>query len=144
MAEAPPIHDLYWRSIEPTQTEGLLRWPILRRSDHLLRCFALAEALQVSPQADPTMRRRALADEVWALLQGAVEFRWHDLRQDSPSQGVQFRLRRDEPTLLLVPFGVAFGFRALEGPALLVRLASHEHGEGPEDEIMPWQEQETA
>ena len=32
----------------------------------------------------------------------------------------------NEPTLVLVPFGVAFKVRAMDGPSQLLRLSTHE------------------
>jgi dTDP-4-dehydrorhamnose 3,5-epimerase-like enzyme len=83
-----------------------------------------------------------VADEVWVLLEGEVEFVWHDLRQDYPSCGVWHRITRAEPTLVLAPFGVAFGVRALGGPALLLRLTTHADDDiaSEGDQTLPWEE----
>jgi hypothetical protein len=45
-----------------------------------------------------------------------------------------------EPTIVLAPFGVAFGARALDSPALLLRLATHDDHEHEGDQALPWEE----
>lgn len=121
-----PIHDLYVRQLEPRAQGDLQLLPLLRYSDHLLRRFGLAELHRLRRQGERPPQVRAVADEVWALVSGSVRFIWRDQRESSPTRGAHYELTCDRPTLVLAPFGVAFGFRALEGPAELVRLATHE------------------
>lgn len=121
-----PIHDLFIRQLEPEQQGELRVLPLLRYSDHLLRRFGLAELHRLAQQAARPMQLRPAADELWALVQGSVRFTWRDERASSPTRGADYELTCDQPTLVLAPFGVAFGFQALEGPAELVRLATHE------------------
>ncbi len=126
----PPIHDLVVLRLTFEERPSGRHLPLLRWSDHLLRRFALAEAVRIAPgDGEPPLRLRAVADEVWALVEGQVEFVWQDKRPASPTHGARHRLVCREPTAVLAPFGVAFGVRALEAPALLLRLASHEDGE---------------
>lgn len=135
-----PIPDLLVRPLTRLDNEGVVRWPALSDTDPLLRRFGLAEVLRLTPEARPVLRCRAAADEVWALLEGALEFLWQDLRPDSPSYGRQHRLTATSPTLVLAPFGVAFGLRALDGPALVLRLATHadDDPESSADRELPW------
>ncbi len=128
MPETYPIHDLYIKTILPIEESGVIRWPTLLDSDHILRRFGFAEVVRARPESPSKLNVREVADEVWALIEGRVEFHWHDLRQNSPTYDNQHRLIYARPTLMLVPFGVAFGYRVLDGPATLLRLATH--GEG--------------
>ncbi len=139
MSEALPIHDLFIRQISIKQEQSETRWTALQDGDHLLRRFGLAELVRAQSGAKPSLQVRSVADEVWALIEGQVEFRWHDLREDSPTQGEEHRITCSEPTLVLAPFGVAFGFRALEGSALLLRLATHAEGTHDGDQQLPWE-----
>ncbi len=136
----PSIPDLFVRPLEREDAEGLTRWPALRDIDPLLRRFGLAEVVRMTPEAAPRLRCRASADEVWALLEGQVEFLWQDLRPGSPSHCRQHRLTATTPVLVLAPFGVAFGLRAIDGPALLLRLATHtdDDPEASGDQELPW------
>jgi len=139
LRDALPIHDLYIRRIPAERDGSELRWVALQDGDHLLRRFGLAEVVRVEADKQPALRLRDAADEVWALIEGKVEFRWHDLRSDSPTQGVEHRIVCDTSTLVLAPFGVAFGFRPFEGPALLLRLATHAEGSHDGDRRLSWE-----
>lgn len=121
-----PIHDLYVRPLEMRGEGQLEVLPLLRYSDHLLRRFGLAELYRLPADGQRPPVTRAVADELWALVRGSVQFEWRDERTSSPTRGRDYQLRCERPTLVLAPFGVAFGFRALDGPAELVRLATHE------------------
>jgi len=132
------IHDLYARPVSSISTELGEVWHLLRFEDHLLRRFGLAELVRALPGASPRLRARPAADEIWILIEGTAEFVWRDTRSGSPTQGREDRLEYTEPTLVLVPFGVAFGFRTRKGPATLLRIATHTEGE--EDiAIFPWE-----
>jgi hypothetical protein len=137
-----PIHDLYIRKLEVIEEKTGTRLPILRYDDHLLRRFAYAEMLYLQPVHPDSMRVRAIADEIWALINGKVRFAWHDLRSTSPTQNQKFQFICAEPTLVLVPFGVAFGVEVLDKPAILLRLASHMEGEHSDDRSISWEPEE--
>lgn len=139
MPEVFPIHDLYIKPILLIEEPGSTRWPTLCDSDHILRRFGLAEVVRVQPEAPPKVHVREIADEVWALIEGQVEFYWHDLRKNSPTFDSKHRLICELPTLVLVPFGVAFGCRALGGAATLLRLATHADGVHETDQQIPWE-----
>ena len=141
MAEPYPIHDLCIRAVEPKPGSGETRWAALAESDPLLRRFALAEVIRLEPQLTPTLRLRPVADEVWVLIEGVVLFAWLDLRVDSPTHGVRHVFEARQPVQVLAPFGVAFGTQALEGSALLVRIASHADNdpEAQEDRLLAWE-----
>lgn len=139
MSEKLPIHDLFIREI-PARLDGSeTRWEALTDEQHLLRRFGMAEVVRVEADAQPYLRLRSVADEVWALIEGRVEFRWLDLRLDSPTNGAEHQLICEQATQVLAPFGVAFGFRPLEGPALLLRFATHADGFHEGDRRLPWE-----
>lgn len=121
-----PIHDLFVKPLQAAETGQGEVLPLLRRSDQVLRRFGLAELHRVQAGKRRPSSVRSVADELWALIAGSVEFDWDDRRQGSPTRGETYRLRCDQPTLVLVPFGVAFGITALDGPAELVRFSTHE------------------
>ncbi|HEY69751.1 MAG TPA: hypothetical protein G4O08_04110 [Anaerolineae bacterium] len=139
MNKDSPIHDLFTREIAVNKDDSDLHWTVLQATDHLLRRFGLAEVVRASNNSKPGMKLRMVADEVWALIEGRVEFVWHDLRTDSPTYGNQHRLSCERPTLVLAPFGVAFGFRPLDKTALLVRLATHPEDTHEGDRRLPWE-----
>ena len=113
---------------------------LLRETDHLLLRFGEMMLIRKDPGAECMMILREAADEIWFLVDGDVEFIWHDLRQDSPTFDQVHKLVCDEPTLVLAPFGVAFGCHALENPASLIRIATYEEGSQPDNRSFAWEE----
>jgi hypothetical protein len=139
MESSYPIHDLFVRKLEYMEEGRRLRLPILRYDDHLLRRFGIVEMVQLKPVQPEEMRMRAVADELWALLEGKALFIWRDLRSTSPTFGVECRLTAEESLLVLVPFGVAFAVQALEKPARLLRLSTHADGMHEGDRSVSWE-----
>lgn len=139
MVTSLPIHDLFIQKLETNEDSGRTRLPILRHDDHLLRRFGFAEMIRLEPIPPDSMQIRAVADEIWALIEGKCRFVWKDLRQTSPTQGQAFEIIATEPTLVLAPFGVAFGVEAYDHQALLIRLATHADGVHEEDRAIPWE-----
>lgn len=132
------IHDVYIRELSASPEPGIQRVTILVDHDHLLRRFGLSEAVWLASGETTGLRVRAVADELWALLEGSVEFVWHDLRAGSPTRDLWHRLVCAQPTLVLAPFGVAFGARGLAERSLLLRLATHAEAD-PDDALIPWE-----
>ncbi len=129
-----PIHDLHIQALQSTRSGSTVRLALLSRDDHLLRRFGAADSVQLEPGAPATMVVREVADEVWILVEGHVEFAWHDRREDSPTFDSWHRLEATAPIRVLVPFGVGFAVRAIDQPALLIRLMSHAHDPAHADE----------
>jgi hypothetical protein len=140
MSHAFAIHDLYARTLAPQSSDRGDTWPLLRFEDHLLRRFGLAELVHIAPDRPGDLRLRPIADEIWILIEGEAEFVWHDLRPGSPTEHRQDRLTCVEPVLVLAPFGVAFGYRAIGGRASLLRLASHSETEAEDIRLLPWED----
>jgi hypothetical protein len=139
MSDGFSIHDLYSRRLAPRTGRKGEYWPLLRFEDHLLRRFGLAELIRPDPDAPSELRARPVADEIWILIEGQAGFTWHDLRPGSPTVGRTDRLSCSEPTLVLVPFGVAFGYRPINGRATLLRLATHAETQGEDIRVIPWE-----
>jgi len=135
-----PIHDLFARRLLPQAGPIGSTLGILDEETQLLRRLGLVQWLRTGSETEPTLRVRTVADEVWVLLAGHVEFLWRDDRQDSPTFRNRHRLVAFEPILVLAPFGVAFGHRVLEGEAFFVRLATHSDSEEPDGHVLPWEE----
>ena len=126
------IHDLLIDPIDVDRYEGETRWKALSGADHLLRRFGQADVFALGAGCTKEMRVRSIADEVLVLLSGAAEFTWLDQRTNSPTLNAKTRRWIDQPSRLLVPFGVALGIRAGdEVDCLILRLATHSDTEDP-------------
>jgi hypothetical protein len=134
-----PIHDLYIRKLEAITVEGVTSLPLLSFDDHLLRRFGFVEKIFFTKGYESEMKVREVADEIWVCIKGKVQFHWWDLRKGSPTENQRFELMIEEPTLALVPFGVAFGIQTKDGPAEVLRFSTHQEGRHDKDKKIPWE-----
>jgi hypothetical protein len=139
MEQSLPIHDLFIRSLRFDRKEDHQRMVLLRFEDHLLRRFGTLELLRLEAHSTTPLCVREVADEVWALVEGKVEFIWWDRRPASPTENQTYRLTTAEPTLVLVPFGVAFGVRVTESSCTMIRAATHLYEEHAGDRTLAWE-----
>lgn len=137
MRQDPSIHDLVIRPITAIEGPDAQRWVALRETDHILRRFGQAEVVRISSRTFSNLRLRHRADEVWALIEGSVEFFWRDLREDSPTFEHTHQIACHKPTQVLVPFGVAFGVRTIDGASLLIRMSTHVDDSHDNDRVIP-------
>lgn len=133
-----PIHDLYVRPLSLDRQGGDVRMVLLCYEDHILSRFGMLEFVRLEPRSSTPFMVREIADEVWTLVQGRVEFVWKDLRLGSPTRDNIHCLSTREPTLVLVPFGVAFGVRSSDDTSTLIRLTTHADGEHANDQLLSW------
>lgn len=114
------------------------RMIFLKDEDHLLRRFGQAEVRQVSKQDSEYFTLRAVADEIWALLEGNAQIVLIDRRAKSPTedQVVKLRLAAEEPRGILIPPGVAYAIYAKD-PARLMRICTHADGSHVDDQVLP-------
>ncbi len=84
---------------------------------------------------------RQIQNEIWVVAQGSVIAWLADMRRDSPSRGVRksFVLTAEEPAMLLIPSGVAHGYRAgRQGALLLYAMDAQFDPENPNEGRIPW------
>jgi hypothetical protein len=134
-----PIHDLFIRKLSAIEQHGEIHIPILAFDDHLLRRFGFAESVRLEPEHQSDMKVREVADEIWASLGGEALFRWRDLREESPSYEQCYERMIQEPTLALIPFGVAFGVQTFNKPVHIIRFSTHLEGLHDGDRNLPWE-----
>lgn len=80
-------------------------------------------------------------NELWTVLQGQLMVWLVDCRADSETRGVRQRvvLSGEEPVQLYIPAGVAHGYRAGEGGALLVYAMDQQFDlADPDEGRLPW------
>jgi dTDP-4-dehydrorhamnose 3,5-epimerase-like enzyme len=130
------IHDLLFEPLLLTNDEPGSFLTLLSFDDHLLRRFGQLDLVRKDPEKLTQLRMRSVADEIWVLIEGNAKCICRDLRPGSPSEGTEVHCEISAPTRMLVPFGVAFGWRALEEPALMLRCATHQDGDHQEDQTI--------
>ncbi len=123
----PGIHDLTWsRGDLPSDDRPAT---LLAMEDHWLRRVARVEhILLASGQA--VLRRRQVADEVWALLEGHLRLELTDTRATSPTFGARQTFELVDPTRVLVPFGVTLRAEARRDTSV-IRMMTHSEVEDP-------------
>ncbi|MCC7493753.1 MAG: dTDP-4-dehydrorhamnose 3,5-epimerase family protein [Fimbriimonadaceae bacterium] len=81
-------------------------------------------------------------DDAWFCVRGMIQAVLYDLRSDSPTRGVteQVAMGEYQPILLVIPRGVAHGYRVLgEQPAWLVYHTSALYDPtAPDEERIAW------
>lgn len=123
---ASAIHDVVLTPLGSTPDGSRA---ILAFEDHLLRRFGSVELIRLG--AGEAFRvLREMADEIWALLDGAADFELTDTRPASPTSGEAQSFHVDSPTRILVPFGVRLRVRP-DPTASLLRIMSHSEREDP-------------
>lgn len=131
-AEAPyPIHDMLLRPLPGREGVWSRHWPLPDWDGPWLRRYGEAEVIRLRPGGALPDRLRRLADEVWALIAGEIELMAVDRRPDSPTRDAELRLHVTDPTLILIPFGVALRLKAAGRGAWVIRMATHSEAEDP-------------
>ena len=80
-------------------------------------------------------------EELWCVVQGELKVWLVDVRSGSPTEGarVPYLLSGEEPALLRIPPGVAHGYQAGAGGALLLYVTSDPFcWEDPNEGRLPW------
>lgn len=142
MIQHETIPDLFIAALRKEKDHAQESIRLLGFDDHLLRRFGVLEWVRKDPQELQDLSLRSKADEFWFLMDGSIEGVAKDLRPGSPSQGSQVSFSLSKPSRIMVPFGVAFGWRAVGGSAVMLRCATHAFGEHAEDRTIPVRELE--
>lgn len=110
---------------------------ILRDDDGLLRRFGQASLSKTFPGTIKAFHYHKEQDDLWFFPVGNAQVVLHDLRSDSPTRGSTevYYMGEDMPRLILIPTGVAHGYRTLgEKPALIVYFTTRSYQSGAPDE----------
>jgi mannose-6-phosphate isomerase-like protein (cupin superfamily) len=140
MAYETTIPDLLIKPLSDQEIEGGRLLQLLEFDDHLLRRFGRMELIELEAKTvfQPILRK--VADEVWFILEGEVEGFWLDRRPNSSSEGARERHPLPAPSLVLVPFGVAFACRTVSGTCTLLRVMTHAPDPTEEQAVISWEE----
>lgn len=137
-------------SIDGVIVKPLVRHPddrgffqeILRDDDHLLRNFGQVSLSLTYPGVIKAFHYHERQDDLWFFPVGAAQVVLYDLRDGSPTQGITQVLYagQDHPVLIVIPVGVAHGYRVLgPTPLTIVYFTTESYVPShPDEQRIPW------
>lgn len=137
-------------TIDGVQVKTLVRHPddrgffqeILRDDDGLLRRFGQASLSMSYPGVIKAFHYHERQDDLWFFPVGMAQVVLHDLREHSPTRGITQVLYagEDYPVLILIPVGVAHGYRVLGNQRLMIVYFTTEsyNPAAPDEKRIPW------
>lgn len=115
---------------------------ILRDDDELLQRFGQASLSKSYPGVIKAFHYHKKQDDIWFFPVGNAQVVLYDTREDSPTKGETnvFCLGEDNPQILVIPIGVAHGYRVLGNtPAVIVYFTTESYDPKEPDEYrIPW------
>jgi len=95
---------------------------ILRDDDELLSRFGQASVSMSYPGVIKAFHYHVRQDDIWFFPVGTAQVVLYDLREDSPTKEVTnvFYMGENNPLLLVIPKGVAHGYRVLGSSPLII------------------------
>lgn len=115
---------------------------ILRDDDALLKRFGQASFSKSYPGVIKAFHYHELQDDLWFFPSGNAQVVLHDLRVSASTYGETntFYMGEDNPLLLLIPIGVAHGYRVLGAePAVIMYFTTMSYDRLRPDEFrVPW------
>lgn len=119
---------------------------ILRDDDHLLRRFGQASLSMSYPGVIKAFHYHERQDDLWFFPVGSAQVVLYDLRPDSPTQGITQVLYpgQDNPILIVIPVGVAHGYRVLGSTPLMILYFTTEsyRADNPDEKRLAWDDPE--
>jgi len=115
---------------------------VLRDDDNLLKRFGQASFSKSYPGVIKAFHYHERQDDLWFFPVGNAQVVICDLREGSPTKGETniFYLGEDNPGVLLIPKGVAHGYRVLGQEAAVIMYFTTEsyHPESPDELRIAW------
>jgi dTDP-4-dehydrorhamnose 3,5-epimerase len=115
---------------------------ILRDDDELLSRFGQASLSMSYPGVIKAFHYHERQDDLWFFPVGNAQVVLYDLREDSPSKGETnvFYMGETNPMLLLIPKGVAHGYRVLGSKPVIITYYTTEsyRPEAPDEKRLDW------
>lgn len=119
---------------------------ILRDDDNLLEKFGQASMSLTYPGVIKAFHYHKLQDDLWFFPKGNAQVVLYDLRENSKTYKKTnvFYLGENNPILLLIPKGVAHGYRVLGNePAIIVYFTTMSYNrENPDEYRIAWDDKE--
>lgn len=110
---------------------------LVRESDGILEKFAQASVSMSYPGVIKAFHYHDYQDDLWYFPSGNAQVVLHDLRKNSPTIGMTdvYYLGEENPIILLIPKGVAHGYRVLgTKPATIIYFTTQEYDQNNPDE----------
>ena len=110
---------------------------ILQDDEGLLKRFGQASMSKTYPGVIKAFHYHEKQDDLWFFPAGNAQVVLHDLRESSRTKGTTevVYMGEDSPQLVLIPRGVAHGYRTLgEKPALIVYFTTESYDPSNPDE----------
>lgn len=115
---------------------------ILREDDGILRQFGQASVSMSYPGIIKAFHYHEFQDDVWYFPVGNAQVVLHDLRKESSSykQTAVFYMGEENPSILLIPKGIAHGYRVLgQKPVIIVYFTTHVYkADSPDEYRIPY------
>lgn len=139
--------------IEGVETKRLVRhcddrgffMEILRDDDKLLARFGQASLSMSYPGVIKAFHYHERQDDLWFFPVGNAQVVLHDLRESSTTKGVTnvFYMGEGNPLLLVIPRGVAHGYRVLGSNPLIITYFTTEsyNPASPDERRLPWNDE---
>lgn len=115
---------------------------ILRDDDQLLKNFGQASLSMSYPGVIKAFHYHERQDDLWFFPVGNAQVVLHDLRPGSATEGLTnvFYMGEHDPSLLVIPIGVAHGYRVLgDKPLMIVYFTTESYTPGhPDEKRLAW------
>lgn len=115
---------------------------ILRDDEDLLKRFGQASISKSYPGVIKAFHYHERQDDIWFFPVGNAQVVLYDLREDSPTKGETsvFYMGEDNPIVVVIPKGVAHGYRVLGNePACIVYFTTESYDpKKPDEKRIDW------
>lgn len=115
---------------------------ILRDDENLLERFGQASLSKSYPGVIKAFHYHEKQDDIWFFPVGNVQTVLYDLRENSPTRGQTniFYMGEDNPLVVVIPKGVAHGYRVLGNqPACIVYFTTEAYDpRHPDEKRIDW------
>lgn len=119
---------------------------LVRDDENLLSCFGQASISMSYPGVIKAFHYHDLQDDLWFFPSGNAQVVLYDLRKNSLTykETNVFYMGEENPILLLIPKGVAHGYRVLGNkPATIIYFTTKSYNRQQPDEYrIPWNDEE--
>ncbi|TLS37480.1 dTDP-4-dehydrorhamnose 3,5-epimerase family protein [Pseudalkalibacillus caeni] len=115
---------------------------LLRDDEDILERFGQASMSMSYPEVIKAFHYHEEQDDVWFFPSGNAQVVLHDIREESETAGATdvYYMGEDNPILLLIPKGVAHGYRVLgTRPATIIYFTTKSYNPAdPDEKRIPW------